>query len=66
MNILEIDLPDLSGHAPAPQLNFEQFQRWVCEEIGPALAESGEMTPERIRQDFLQNEGRMGEFHYDG
>lgn len=66
MSILDIELPDLSGHPPAPKLTFEQYQRWVCEEIGPALAAAGEMTPEKLREDFLRNEGRMDEFIYQG
>lgn len=66
MSILDIDLPDLSGHPPAPKLTFEQYQRWICEEIGPALAAAGEMTPEKLRAEFMENEGRMEEFHFYG
>lgn len=61
MSILEINLPDLSGHPPAPRLTFEQYQRWICEEIGPALAAAGEMTSEKLREDFMRNEGRQTE-----
>lgn len=64
MNILDINLPDLSGHPPAPKLTFEQYQRWICEEIGPQLAEKGEMTPEKLRAEFMLNEGQMEEFRF--
>ena len=66
MKIIDLNLPDLSDHPPAPQLTFEQFEAWVCREIGPALAQLGESTPEKLREHFLRNEGRMGEFRYDG
>lgn len=66
MSMIDIDLPDLSCHPKAPRLTFEQYQRWVCEEIGPELAAAGEMTPEKLRKDFMNNEGRMDEFRYDG
>lgn len=63
MKIIDIEFPELSDHPPAPKLTFEQYQRWVCEEIGPQLAEAGEMTPEKLREDFIKNEGSMQEFH---
>jgi hypothetical protein len=57
----ELDLPDFSNHPPAPRLTFEQYQRWVCEEIVPELARRGEMTPEAVLADFMRNEGRQTE-----
>ena len=63
---MNIEIPDLSDHPPAPKLTFEQYQRWVCEEIGPQLAQAGEMTPEKLREDFKRNEGSMQEFRFDG
>lgn len=61
MNIPDLELPDFSGHPPAPKLTFEQYQHWVCEEIVPALARQGEMTTEKLIRDFLRNEGRQTE-----
>ena len=66
MNVLDLNLPDLSDHPPAPRVDSGTYQKWGCEFIGPMLAEQGEMTPEKIRETFLRNEGRMEPFHYDG
>jgi hypothetical protein len=62
MNPLDFDLPDFSSHPPPPKLTFEEYQRWICEEIVPELARRGEMTLEKLRDDFMRNEGRMKEF----
>ena len=59
MNVPELELPDFSGHPPAPKMTFAQFQHWVCEEIVPELARCGEMTREKLIADFLRNEGRQ-------
>lgn len=64
LDIMEMKLPDLSGHPPPPHLSFEEYQRWVFEEIVPELARRGEMTEEKLIADFMQNEGRMKEFKY--
>ncbi len=61
MNILELELPDLSGHPPTPKLTFEQYQRWICEEIGPMLARQGKFSREELIADFMKNEGRQTE-----
>ena len=61
MSVLDIQLPDFSGHPPPPKMSFEQYQRWVCEEIVPDLIRRGEMTREKLVEDFLQNEGRQTE-----
>jgi polyhydroxyalkanoate synthesis regulator phasin len=61
MSVLDIDLPDFSGHPSAPKMSFEQYQRWVCEEIVPELVRRGEMTREKLIEDFLRNEGRQTE-----
>ncbi|WP_193213212.1 hypothetical protein [Luteolibacter marinus] len=66
MNTLDLKLPDFSGHPRPPRMTFEEYQRWICEEIVPELARRGEMTTEKLREDFMQNEGRMTEFRYDG
>lgn len=61
MNTLDLEFPDFSSHPPAPKLSFEQYQRWVCEEIVPELARRGEMTREKLIEDFKRNEGRQTE-----
>lgn len=61
MNILDLDLPDLSGHPPPPKLSFDQYQRWICGEILPMLAREGKLTDEELIADFMNNEGRQTE-----
>ena len=61
MNPPRLEFPDFSGHPPPPRLTFEQYQRWVCEEIVPELARRGEMTPAAVLADFMRNEGRQTE-----
>lgn len=64
LDILDMVLPDYSGHPPPPQLSFEEYQRWVFEEIVPSLAREGKITPQSQIDDFMNNEGRMEEFRY--
>jgi hypothetical protein len=61
MNALDLELPDFSNHPPPPKLTFEQYEKWVCEEIVPELARRGEMTREKLIADFMKNEGRQTE-----
>jgi hypothetical protein len=61
MNALDLEFPDFSNHPPSPKLTFEQYEKWVCEEIVPELARRGEMTREKLIADFMKNEGRQTE-----
>ncbi|MEI7954917.1 MAG: hypothetical protein WCJ66_07095 [Verrucomicrobiota bacterium] len=61
MNALDLKFPDFSKHPPPPKLSFEQYQRWVFEEIVPELARCGQMTPSAVLADFMRNEGRQTE-----
>ena len=61
MTALDLELPDFSGHPAPPQLDFAQYQHWVCREIVPELARRGQMTPAAILTDFMRNEGRQTE-----
>jgi len=61
MSALDLEFPDFKGHPPAPRLTFEEYQHWICEEILPELARRGEMTPEKLMEDFRNNEGRQKE-----
>ena len=62
LDILDMKLPDLSGHPPPPHLSFEQYQYWICQEIWPMLVASGRITEESLMEDFMNSEGRMEEF----
>jgi hypothetical protein len=64
LDIMEMTLPDLSGHPPPLHLSFEQYQQWIFGEIVPELARRGEMTEEKLIADFMRNEGRMREFRF--
>jgi hypothetical protein len=64
MNIDHLEFPDFFGHPPPPQLSYEQYRDWVFGEIVPHLASMGEMPHEKLLEDFMKNEGRMGEFIY--
>lgn len=57
-----MNLPDLTGHPPPPRLSFEEYERWICGEIIPMLAARGEMTDEKLIEDFMNNEGRVREW----
>ncbi|MEI6675613.1 MAG: hypothetical protein WCO57_10580 [Verrucomicrobiota bacterium] len=61
MNALDLEFPDFTGHPPPPKLSFEQYQRWVCEEIVPELARCGQMTLDATLTDFMRNEGSQTE-----
>jgi hypothetical protein len=61
MNVIDLDLPDLSGHPPPPKLTFEQYQHWICVEIVPSLARDGKMSREQLIADFKKNEGSQTE-----
>ncbi len=61
MNAIDLDLPDFSNHPPPPKLSFEQYERWICEEIVPALAREGKLTREHLIADFMRSEGSQTE-----
>lgn len=61
MNALDLDLPDFSGHPQSPRMSFAVYQHWVFDEIVPELARRGEMTREKLLEDFMRNEGRQTE-----
>ena len=59
MSLADLKFPDFTGHPPPPQLTYEQYRRWVCEDIIPELTRRGEMTEEKLIADFMNNEGRV-------
>lgn len=64
--MIDIDIPDLRDHPPAPSVSLATFERWVIEVFIPQAIERGELTQESAIASFEQNEGRMEEFRYDG
>jgi len=56
---LDLNFPDLSGHPPPPRMSFEEYERWIFDEIVPMLVEQGEMTHEKLIADFQRNEGSV-------
>ena len=38
MSLADLKFPDFTGHPPPPQLTYEQYRRWVCEDIIPELS----------------------------
>jgi hypothetical protein len=64
MKIIELNLPDLSDHPAPPQADLGVFESWVRGDA--ATRTRAAMTDEEIIADFMNNEGRMKEFRYDG
>ena len=62
MNLLDLEFEDMSDHPPPPHLSFEEYQRWIFEDIVPMMAARGEMTEEKLIADFMNNEGRVTEW----
>lgn len=64
MKIIELNLPDFSDHPPDPQVPLGVLEAWVR---GDSAARTrAEMSDEQIHEHFMQNEGRMEEFRFDG
>jgi hypothetical protein len=59
MKILEIDLPDFSGHPPPPKMTLEQYEKWVLEMY--AKSKYPTMSREEILEEWLRNEGSQTE-----
>jgi hypothetical protein len=59
--MIDIELPDLSGHPPAPAVDLVTFERWVIEVFIPQAIARGELTQESAIADFQNNEGRQTE-----
>lgn len=56
-----MDLPDFSGHPPAPRVDLATFERWVIDVFIPQAIARGELTQESAIADFARNEGRQTE-----
>ena len=57
MNVLDLNLPDLSGHPPPPKLSFEEYEHWICEIAKQRLVPDAPKTWEEFRAEFMKNEG---------
>lgn len=64
--MIDIELPDLSNHPPSPRVDLKTFERWVIDVFIPQAIARGDLTQESAIANFKLNEGRMGEFRYDG
>jgi len=59
MKIIDLNLPDLSGHPPPPQVTLDIYEKWVFEWLACGMRRP--MTDEEIIADFMKNEGRQTE-----
>lgn len=59
--MIDLELPDLSGHPSAPRISLAAFERWVIDVFIPQAIASGELTHESALADFKNNEGRQTE-----
>lgn len=59
--MIDIELPDLGGHPPAPQVGLATFERHVIDVFIPQAIDSGELTRDSAIAEFKNNEGRQTE-----
>lgn len=59
MNIIDLELPDLSGHPEPPQVTLEVYERWVFEMF--AMSREASMTHEKMLAEWQRNEGSQTE-----
>jgi hypothetical protein len=59
MNIIDLNLPDLSNHPPPPQVGLDVYEKWVLELLACGMRPV--MTDEQLIADFMKNEGSQTE-----
>lgn len=59
MNVIDLDLPDLSDHPPPPQVTLHVYERWLFEVLDCGMRLP--MTHEEMLADFMRSEGRQTE-----
>ena len=59
MNIIDLNLPDLSNHPPPPQVGLDVYEKWVFELLACGMRPV--MTDEQLIADFMKNEGSQTE-----
>jgi hypothetical protein len=57
--MIDIELPDLSGHPAAPRVDLKTYERWVLEVFIPQAIARGDLTQESALADFMASEGRQ-------
>lgn len=55
--MIDLELPDLIEHPPAPEVNLAIFERYVFDVFIPQAISSGELTRDSVIADFKNNEG---------
>jgi hypothetical protein len=59
MKIIEINLPDLSGHPAPPRMDLGTYEAWVRGDA--ATRTRAAMNDQEIIADFMKNEGSQTE-----
>ncbi len=59
MNVIDLELPDLSGHPAPPQVTLEVYERWVLEMF--AMNRNASKTHEQMLAEWQRNEGSQTE-----
>lgn len=59
MKIIDLNLPDLSGHPPPPKVSLGVYEKWMFDSLAAGMR--SEMTDDEIAADFMRNEGSQKE-----
>jgi hypothetical protein len=59
MSADDLDLPDLSGHPPPPEMTLGQYEKWVFEMY--AKSKYPTMSHEEMLKEWMRNEGSQTE-----
>lgn len=59
MNILNLNLPDLSDHPPPPQASLGEYEKWVFELLACGMRPI--LTREDMLEEWMRNEGSQTE-----
>lgn len=59
MNIVHLNLPDLSDHPAPPQATLREYEKWVFELLACGMRPT--MTREEMLEEWMRNEGSQTE-----
>ena len=59
MKVIDLNLPDLSGHPPPPQVTLDVYEKWVLEMY--AKSKYPTMSREEMLEEWMRNEGSQTE-----
>jgi len=59
MKIIDLNLPDLSGHPRPPHVSLGVYEKWMFDSLAAGMRPP--MTDEEIVADFMKNEGSQKE-----